>query len=161
MPQVTCMVPWVAEEVKTVMGFYCTVILLVRLECGALWCYIHATWTGVLLVVGVDCITQRRRKRLPDHEWRSLYVPPMIQLADKEKLVNFMILLFSFTSRYAWIRQYLGIDRRGESMFKLTKQFYIPTITMIDHNFKVINPEALLDIQIEPRDFPWAKRCLV
>ena len=87
----------------------------------------------------------------------------MIQLADKEKLVNFTILLFSFTY-LPGSDSTLGFigEERTCSTFKLTKQIYIPTITMIDHNFKFNNPEALLDIQIEPRDFPWAiKRCLV
>ena len=61
-----------------------------------------------------------------------------------------------------WIRlPWSEVATRGASMFKLTKQHFIPSVTMIDLSFNVINPEASLDIEFEQDDFPWAKRCYV
>ena len=55
-----------------------------------------------------------------------------------------------------WIRlNWNEKTTRGKSMFKLTKQHFIPAVTMIDPNFKVINTECSDLITSEPEDFPW------
>ena len=57
-----------------------------------------------------------------------------------------------------WIRlPWDQIGGRGAQMFKLTKQRFIPSITMIDPDFNVINPEASADIEFDYGTFPWAK----
>ena len=61
-----------------------------------------------------------------------------------------------------WLRlPWSEVATRGASMFKLTKQRFIPSVTMIDADFNIINPEASLGIMYEPQDFPWSKRCFV
>ena len=55
-----------------------------------------------------------------------------------------------------WIRlNWSEKSTRGEKMFKLSQQLFIPAVTMVDTNYNVINPEASEEITGEPRDFPW------
>ena len=56
-----------------------------------------------------------------------------------------------------WIRlQWSEKATRGKSLFKLSKQQYIPAVTMVDPQFNVINKECHDLITFEPEDFPWA-----
>ncbi|XP_063695435.1 uncharacterized protein LOC134826861 [Bolinopsis microptera] len=55
-----------------------------------------------------------------------------------------------------WIRlNWNEKSTRGKSMFKLSKQHFIPAVTMIDPNYKVINTECSDLITFQPEDFPW------
>ncbi|XP_063695437.1 uncharacterized protein LOC134826863 [Bolinopsis microptera] len=57
-----------------------------------------------------------------------------------------------------WIRlNWSEKETRGNSMFKLTRQKYIPAMTMISPNFKIINRECSDLITSDPDGFPWHK----
>ncbi|XP_063695436.1 uncharacterized protein LOC134826862 [Bolinopsis microptera] len=57
-----------------------------------------------------------------------------------------------------WIRlRWSEKGTRGKSMFKLSKQKYIPAMTMIGPDFKVINPECSDQVTFSPNDFPWPR----
>ena len=95
------------------------------------------------------------------------YTPQLVKIYNKiHEDKNWQIIWVSYdrsedaADKYfkemPWIRlRWSEKDTRGKSMFKLTKQKYLPVVTMIDPNFCVINPDASSDIYAEPDDFPW------
>ena len=83
-----------------------------------------------------------------DKKWQIIWVPE----DHTEDAAN------QYFKEMPWIRlSWSEKETRGKSMFKLSKQQYIPAVTMIDPNFKVINPECSDLITFEPEDFPWPR----
>ena len=113
--------------------------------------YFSASWCGGCRKFTPQLVKLYNRIH-EDKNWEVIWVTHDHNEPDADKYFKEM----------PWIRlPWDQIATRGASMFKLTKQRFIPSVTMIDANFKVINPEASLDIEYEPDDFPWAKRCYV
>ena len=97
------------------------------------------------------------------------YTPQLVKIYNKiHEDKNWQIIWVSYdrsedaADKYfkemPWIRlRWSEKDTRGESMFKLSQQGYIPAVTMIDPNFNVIDREASDQITLEPDNFPWKK----
>ena len=109
--------------------------------------YFSASWCGGCRKY-TPMLAALYNKIHEDKNWEVIWVTHDHNEPDADKYFKEM----------PWIRlPWDQIDTRGKSMFKLTKQIYIPTITMIDPTFKVINPEASEDIEYEPDEFPWSR----
>ena len=81
-----------------------------------------------------------------DKKWEVIWVTHDKNEADADEYFKEM----------PWIRlPWSEVATRGASMFKLTKRSYIPSLTMISPDFKMVNAEAVSDTKDDPDGFPW------
>ena len=108
--------------------------------------YFSASWCGGCQEY-TPILAKLYNRLHEDKNWEVIWVTHDHNEPDADKYFKEM----------PWIRlPWDQIDTIGAKMYKLTERSYIPALTMISPEFKVLNPEASGDTEDFPDSFPWS-----
>ena len=107
--------------------------------------YFSASWCGGCREYTPKLVKLYNRIH-EDKNWEVIWVTHDHNEPDADKYFKEM----------PWIRlPWDQIATRGAKLFKLTERSYIPSLTMLSPDFKIVNPEATSDTEDNPDGFPW------
>ena len=107
--------------------------------------YFSASWCGGCREYTPKLVKLYNRIH-KDKNWEVIWVTHDHNEPDADKYFKEM----------PWIRlPWDEIAVRGAKLFKLTERSYIPSLTMISPDFKIVNAEATQDTEDNPDGFPW------